>query len=439
VTAISLIRIDLELTSAGGVTAPETDASINLPLAQDAHQRPYLPPASLAGGLRAHFGRTAEEFFGPRLGAGTPASSRLTPSPIRLLGSDVALPQDRTPFTVQSTAIDPHRAAAMSGSLRGRQLLPTGTTIRCYLRTDPGLVERAVEQIATWRPAIGRGRTSGSGQAQVTAIAWRTLDLNTLAGLRDWLLGGREGLFPTNLDDYEHHRKPTIAKPTPALTVTFLIVDPLSIGATTDAQVRRIRAIDGCGAPLLPGTTWKGVLRSRCAYILRSCQAATCQQPGPTDHAGPRPTGRPCGTCPICRLFGHTGDQAAPGAPIGRAGRLEFRDAPISDPQLRTRNHVAIDRFTGAARDGLLFAQEVVTAGSITLEIHTGQPLDDADRGLLLLAIRDIHDGYVGVGGATTRGCGTLRLTPTSHAILDELRPDQPVGRAVLTMLGGPA
>jgi CRISPR/Cas system CSM-associated protein Csm3 (group 7 of RAMP superfamily) len=441
VTTIDVIRIDLELESAGGVTAPETDDVIDLPLAHDADRNPYVPPASLAGGLRSHFGDDAEELLGPGPGQGGAGDGPVGSSPLWLLGSEVLLPDGAGPFTVQSTAIDPHRAAAQVSTLRTRQLLPAGTTIRCFLRLKPELTTRAVDTIVSWRPVVGRGRTSGAGRARVTAVGWRRLDLRSRTGPSDWLLGGRAGLFPTDLTRYDGHRLvPARARP-PALRLELQVMDALAVGARTDGQLRLLRTTSGAGGgtPVIPGTTWKGVLRSRCAYILRSCGGPICDPPPPVPGRRPAPH-RPCGACPICRLFGYTSSDALRGEPVGRAGQLELSDTVLADaPPLRVRNHVAIDRFTGGARDGLLFTQQVVVAGTATLEIHARQPLADGDRGLLLLAIRDIDEGYLGIGGATTRGCGTLRLTAPSRAVLDELHENHRVGRAVRDLLGGAA
>jgi hypothetical protein len=71
-TTIGLVRIDLVFQSAGGVTAPELNAAVDLPLsrrrgrAEDGSHgdEVWIPPTSLAGSLRAHFGDDAERWFG---------------------------------------------------------------------------------------------------------------------------------------------------------------------------------------------------------------------------------------------------------------------------------------------------------------------------------------------------------------------------------------
>jgi CRISPR/Cas system CSM-associated protein Csm3 (group 7 of RAMP superfamily) len=71
---------------------------------------------------------------------------------------------------------------------------------------------------------------------------------------------------------------------------------------------------------------------------------------------------------------------------------------------------VALDRVTGGARPGLLYTQQVVVAGHFRLRVEPLRPLRDAELALLRASIADLHDGLVGIGGATTRGLGTVRV-----------------------------
>ncbi|MGH4021256.1 MAG: RAMP superfamily CRISPR-associated protein [Pseudonocardiaceae bacterium] len=447
-TIIGLIRIDLVLESAGGVTAPELDAAVDLPLSRrrggqgsddTADDEVWVPPTSLAGSLRAHVGDDAERWFGSAPPVAGPAAEgqRHEPSRVRFLGSQTTLPS--SPAVRRSTAVDPRRGSALVSTLRSREVAPAGTTVSLFLRLDlpPDTddLDEFADAVASWRPIIGRGRSTGHGQATVTRIAWRRLDLRTTEGLRLWLTAGRDGLFPA-ADGWQGVRTPaTPPDPEPELDLRFSIVDALHLGAgsTTSQDGRTRNAIEReAGAPLLPGTTWKGMLRSRCGYILRSCGHTACLAPA-------KPS---CGVCILCDLFGWTGDGGQAGTAIGRVGRLTTHDSVI-DGAVTHRNHVGIDRFTGGARRALLFSDEIVAEGSLSLRVHVTDPagrdsrvpLPPAERGLLLHAVRDLHDGLIGVGRATTRGYGSLRLTDDSAPVLDELAPSHPTGAAVLALL----
>lgn len=438
-TVIGLVRIDLVLQSAGGVSAPELDTAVDLPLTRrrgdgQSGDEVWTPPTSLAGSLRAHAGQQSERWFGsapPNTGRAGDAQ-QLEPSRVRFLGSKTTLPSAAA--VRNSTAIDPGRGSALTSTLRSREVAPAGTTVSLFLRLDqpPGTddIDEFAELVRTWRPVIGRGRSTGHGQAAVTRVAWRTLSLRTPEGLRLWLTAGRDRLFPDG-DEWDETRTPAASRSTRAeLDLRFTIRSALHLGAgTTISQDGRTRnAIEREGdKPLIPGTTWKGLLRSRCGYILRSCGRPACLAPAADS----------CGECLLCDLFGWTGTGGAVGTATGHVGRLITHDSVIDHGAQAHRNHVGIDRFTGGARRALLFSDEVVAEGTVTLRVDVSDQtaLTPAERGLLLHAVRDLHDGLIGVGHATTRGYGSLRLTDQSATVLDELAPTHPTGAAVLALL----
>lgn len=434
--AVGLIRVDLILESAGGVTAPEIESAVDLPL----HYRPdgavWVPPSSLAGSLRAHFGGRAEQFFGsaPPSGRGA-ANQSLRPSPVRVLGTETTLPPDTTPETRRSTAIDPQRGAAMPSTLRARDHLPAGTTIALFLRYDDRPDSPAydlngfADLVASWRPVLGRGRSTGNGRARVSKVLVRRLDLGRPTDLRAWLSAGRQELFPDQVERWDRVIDPPTTVVAPALRLDIETVDALHVGSGSRSEDGESEVATSAGRPMVPGTAWKGLLRSRCGYILRSCGTAACLAPA-------EPT---CGECLLCDLFGWTGHGGHAGCPVGRVGRLTFHDSAVCGT-LGRRHHIGIDRFTGGVRTGLLFTDQVITDGKLTLTVtmtRDGDSLSTAERGLLLLALRDVDDGLIGVGRATTRGYGTLRLADSSRQMFQELDRGHPTRTAVQTLLKG--
>jgi CRISPR/Cas system CSM-associated protein Csm3 (group 7 of RAMP superfamily) len=142
------------------------------------------------------------------------------------------------------------------------------------------------------------------------------------------------------------------------------------------------------------------VFRTRAEFILRSIGMPTCNS---TDE-------RPCGSpkCITCDLFGYTGSEAGEG-PVGRRGALRFRTSTITGSRTVRKTHVAIDRFTGGARRGQLFTEEVLEGAQTCLEVVVPEHHSWA-LPLLDWVAWDIHEGFVGVGHGTTRGLGSLRL-----------------------------
>ena len=161
-------------------------------------------------------------------------------------------------------------------------------------------------------------------------------------------------------------------------------------------------------APAAPARSYPRAPGKACSapaagYILRSSwgeDAACRNQQG-------------CGQCPLCDLFGST----------ARRGRIGFRDSTVTQPRVEGRSHVAIDRISGGGRDKLLFTDDVVTAGRVSLTITPLGQVEEWERNLLLHVVADIHDGLIGVGGGVQRGQGTLQLTDASRSILTALQP----------------
>jgi len=200
---------------------------------------------------------------------------------------------------------------------------------------------------------------------------------------------------------------------------TFLIADPSEAVATGFDRAPR----GGARSPELPASSFRGALRSAAERILRTLDAkAACD---PTDGASscaarerdakkrrvPLPE-----RCLACRVFGNE--------EWGSWLRLDVRQTEARG-QGQPFDHVAIDRFTGGAREGLKF--DALSANGTSFEMRLSAPeLPHADRpwvsGLLALAIQDLHDGRWQVGHGSARGHGWFVLAepPRFPEPLDE-------------------
>jgi CRISPR-associated RAMP protein (TIGR02581 family) len=104
-------------------------------------------------------------------------------------------------------------------------------------------------------------------------------------------------------------------------------------------------------------------------------------------------------SCFIGQLFGNT----------AIASRLRIEDAyPIEEVKLEERNGVAIDRVFGSVAVGP-FNYQVCTKGKFKTKIHL-KNFTLAQLGLLGLVLRDLNDGWFGLGFAKSRGLGTVSL-----------------------------
>lgn len=115
-------------------------------------------------------------------------------------------------------------------------------------------------------------------------------------------------------------------------------------------------------------------------------------------------------SCVTCRLFGNT----------ALAGRLVVGDGiweGETEPAMKLFDHVAIDRFSGGAADARKFDTYPLLPGSqfkVRLELTRPEPWM---FGLLALLIKDLQDEDIWVGHATHRGYGRVKAR-VDHASL---------------------
>lgn len=93
------------------------------------------------------------------------------------------------------------------------------------------------------------------------------------------------------------------------------------------------------------------------------------------------------------------------------ASRVRIEDAYPDKSQslkIEERNGVAIDRVFGSVAVGP-FNYQVCTAGEFHTKIHL-KNFTLAQLGLIGLVLRDLHDGWFGLGFAKSRGLGTVQV-----------------------------
>jgi CRISPR/Cas system CSM-associated protein Csm3 (group 7 of RAMP superfamily) len=316
------------------------------------------------------------------------------------------------------------------------------------------------ELIFDWRPSLGGGRSTGSGNAQVRSIKIGSIDLNTESGLTTWLDQAEKvtditsaRAFVESIADQEVLPSVTsvlAAAETPRIAeVEFSL--PEGIRIRNGSQERNINE----GAPpkqlaehgkaifvqigdgyVVPGTTWKGVVRSRFEYILRSAADAYAKQTGKnskvyrdklactdrskcarksTTETDPKPEPG----CLTCWVFGSE----------KRSAEVEFSNSKIEEAKVALRTRVAIDRFTSGARDSALFPDTRLAGTTATpttrliINKAKGKPgdllgetnssnsdVDQVIRKVFALVLQDICDGLIGIGSRTAGGLGTLEF-----------------------------
>jgi CRISPR/Cas system CSM-associated protein Csm3 (group 7 of RAMP superfamily) len=165
----------------------------------------------------------------------------------------------------------------------------------------------------------------------------------------------------------------------------------------------------------LPGSSLKGAIRAHAERIVRT--VGTDKRPTNGDLLwASNPLNRDefkyldsiSDSQDIYRLSSFT-DQMFGNTSI--ASRVRIQDAhPIDKKQLKIqeRNGVAIDRVFGSVAVGP-FNYQVCTAGEFGTKIHL-KNFSLPQLGLIGLVLRDLNDGWFGIGFAKSRGLGTVTV-----------------------------
>jgi len=181
---------------------------------------------------------------------------------------------------------------------------------------------------------------------------------------------------------------------------------------------------DALNHPYIPGSSFKGVLRTSVESFLRAVAGEKHGACYPVGNEQQRCLNDSAlttirteakddaelaqnlwdGSCLACRTFGAQ----------WLASHVYVSDLAV-DPELwagqfEVRNGVSIDRDTETAKEGLLYAFETVPAGTaFHCRIET-ENMATWQLGLLALALRPFLRGEATIGGAASRGLGRVQL-----------------------------
>ena len=184
---------------------------------------------------------------------------------------------------------------------------------------------------------------------------------------------------------------------------------------------------DAANFPYIPGSSFKGVLRSYIESILRSLTNDRRVVCNPTDEDEQCITRTKMEnlreqrddrlilekTCWVCQLFGS----------LWYASKLQIRDLHVKPDlwfnQYQQRDGVAIDRDTETASDGKLYDFEVVPAG-VMFDFHAiVDNAADWQLGMLHLGLSAFENAQLTIGGGSSRGLGLIELSLNSADYID--------------------
>jgi len=444
----------------GGAFAGTT---VDLTVARDGRDRPYIPGSSWAGVLRARAEAalppdTVDALFGAvgETGPGGTGSAAPLGWASRLTVADTVIDSGYPLETRTGVGIDRRTGTAADRIRYDREVLPAGTPMTVCLRYDGAddaalaALRRLLRGLRADGPRVGAASRRGLGRMACVTLTERSVDLRSRAGLLAWFTDTGDGVPLDPVTD---------AGTRLTITVDWIPAQPVLVGAGTSGEGAHLvplmtRAAGDGLAPVLPGSSVKGVLRSLTERIARTV-LAHAGDPGPA--GGWEPGGDFVAALDglaayVPALEGLFGSQRQAGAlavgdviatvPVIDADVwADLLAGTIPDPAdanwYRPRSHVAIDRWTGGAADQQLFTvQELagVRWPPITLDVdlpalrHTldgdgdggggedGEAMIRTRAALVLLgcALGVFLDGDGAFGHGASRGLGEVRVTGLS-------------------------
>lgn len=265
---------------------------------------------------------------------------------------------------------------------------------------------------------LGARKRRGFGKCNVRGWELSFYDLKNKKGLFDWLSSERgwteasasvkqpiqEALKVTSL--HTDIRKRATLKATFGLDGTLLIRsgfgDLDARADTVHLRAVRTNGKDPVSVPVIPATSWGGILRHRALKIARTVAS---YERNPDSKAAFQF---------VEDLFGpseikENEEKSAKKLPV-KASRISIEESEVKDAESLEITRVAIDRFTGGAYEGALFTEQPLVgnkASEVELVLTLRNPIP-SEVGLLLLLLKDLWTGDLPIGGESGIGRGRL-------------------------------
>lgn len=196
-------------------------------------------------------------------------------------------------------------------------------------------------------------------------------------------------------------------------------------------------ARDARGLPFIPGSSFKGALRSAAEALLRGMSPGERREPWACD---PLDEAQRCVTAAdvrdqadetVTRLVTHGVDEGGRACTACRlfgspwlSSRVRVQDLYLAEGErwpgrIELRDGVAIDRDTETVSGGRKYDYEVVpleTVFDLRLRVDNTRR---AELGILFLGLREFETGGAHLGGHVSRGLGAVRLADPAIEVIE--------------------
>lgn len=205
-------------------------------------------------------------------------------------------------------------------------------------------------------------------------------------------------------------------------TLTTVTALRISQGRSTEPIGSDLPVVkDALGQPLIPGSSFKGALRSRLESFLRGIDPSLAQDPSELVSTGmnERVTAikeqhKGDDAALTIALDGMTDEVSKVFGTPWQASKFQVRDLTVQRDswfgQYQERDGVSIDRDTETAVDGRLYDFQVVPASAKFDFRAVFENGEDWELGLLVMGLQQFKMQQIPLGGGNSRGLGVVQL-----------------------------
>ena len=315
-----------------------------------------------------------------------------------------------------------HTGVTVNGGKFDEQVVPVGTRF-CFeieiaaSKDNLQSLDNVLQTIRCNTFRLGGGTRKGLGAIEVVNL-W-TAHLELAADMDLYLRKSSNLLLSGKWEGWKEDIKESIPDEnvlTYAIDLTaedFLFMGSGFADPDGDADMTTVkdRKIDWSTFPaevkedlvLIPGSSLKGALRHRTIYHFNKQNGRFANETNLENFSNPTE---------VKALFGSANNTNK------SRGKVVFNDIIEEKAQSKLMNHVAIDRFTGGALDGALFAEQVdyVAGRHFKTEIVVNRTnVPETAIKAFDAALKDLASGLLSLGGGVNRGHGMFTGSITKN------------------------
>jgi len=393
------------------------DERSDMDIIRDAEGKPFIPGASLAGVLR-HFLRKHledenhdEHSIIKTLFGKTEKDSTLS----LLMISDMLLQENSSHQVTVRDGLKIDYITKTVGKHKGKDDEPGGGAKYDYEIIEPGasfdlkmeLVIREnnrpeidkiydtaaflLKHLEAGSLRVGAKTRRGMGQIQLKDTAILKLDMKSQEDVETWIaFDWKRWNFQPNITLAGLITNTLAFAAPPCFTLSAAFTIPYSLlirHYNVDPAGDDTAHLMSNGKYVIPGTSWNGALRQAIHSQLHYLTGDKKR---------------------VEEILAHMFGSVDPKEKKARASRVMIEESIIEKEQAMPYTRNKVDRFTGGVVDSALFTEKPVYGGTVTLKITLKDP-KEGEKGILLLALKDMANGIQPVGGAANIGRGILQ------------------------------